>query len=321
MAQKKLIIFGNGLGMALDPIHFSLQRALNYVWELDYVLSPTQKELLSRCISDIQPQCPNGEDELDILHQVCSYCSYLNSIKTTDGYHWLSQYGNEFPKVAANFIHKTATELHNYNGELPVDFSEPLISFVRETNSHIATLNYDKLLYNCFIDNQLLNGYSGTLVDGMLDSGFNEQNLERKYGRSFGYYLHLHGSPLFVNEDSRIIKLSRSDLNLEMNDYGKHIVLTHIKHKPDIINSSPLLLMYWHYLNLCLDEAEQIIIFGYSGFDTHLNRIIQFVSPSTPLKVVEWSGSGEARESFWFRTFGRNVELISLDNISKYTGW
>jgi hypothetical protein len=36
-----------------------------------------------------------------------------------------------------------------------------------------------------------------TLVDGMVGNGFSSQALERLYNNTFGYYLHLNGSPCF----------------------------------------------------------------------------------------------------------------------------
>ncbi|MFZ6773714.1 hypothetical protein ACO0LB_13440 [Undibacterium sp. SXout7W] len=42
---RKLVIFGNGLGMAIDPVHFSLQPALEEIWERDNFLSNAQKQL------------------------------------------------------------------------------------------------------------------------------------------------------------------------------------------------------------------------------------------------------------------------------------
>lgn len=36
---RKLLIFGNGLGMAIDPSHYSLPHALNTVWTDDIVSS------------------------------------------------------------------------------------------------------------------------------------------------------------------------------------------------------------------------------------------------------------------------------------------
>lgn len=47
--DRKLIIFGNGLGMALDPKHFSLQRALQDVWDEKDFLFAKQKELIEHC--------------------------------------------------------------------------------------------------------------------------------------------------------------------------------------------------------------------------------------------------------------------------------
>jgi hypothetical protein len=72
-----------------------------------------------------------------------------------------------------------------------------LINFVSSTKSHVATLNYDKLLYEEFINAGICSGFSGQLVDGFTSSGFDSSNLVRLYGRNFGYYMHLHGSPLF----------------------------------------------------------------------------------------------------------------------------
>ena len=65
---RKLIIFGNGLGMSIDPNHFSLNRALNDIWDKDNFLTVDQKTLIQNCID--QQRAPEGEEELDILHRV-----------------------------------------------------------------------------------------------------------------------------------------------------------------------------------------------------------------------------------------------------------
>ncbi|MCK4705823.1 MAG: hypothetical protein KAT90_10100, partial [Gammaproteobacteria bacterium] len=222
--------------MALDPNHFLLANALSEVWEKDEVLSADQKELICKCTG--REGAPEGEHELDSLHLAVTSCETLRNIGS-GRIHWLSDDGQQFPDMTAQYIHKVAVQLHNYDGELPVEFVEPLVQFVNDTKSHIATLNYDKLLYSSFIDNGVCSGYDGCLVDGMIRNGFSADNLERRYGRDFGYYLHLHGSPLFMSDNNGgIIKLPRDELTLEDEMIGRHIVLTHVKHKPEVILAS-----------------------------------------------------------------------------------
>lgn len=317
---RKLIIFGNGLGMALDHQHFSLQSALEDIWNREDFLTLEQQGLIERSLG--RGGAPEGEHELDHLHQAVTYCKALNRIGNGD-VHWLTEDGQSFPEITAIYIHKVATKLHNYEGSLPDAFETALVDFIKTTRSHVATLNYDKLLYNSFIDNDIFSGYSGYLVDGMLDRGFSADALERKYGNSFGYYLHLHGSPLFVSRNQEVVKLSRQQLSVDRNEASEHIVLTHVKHKPSVIAASNALSTYWDYLQFTLSEAEEIILFGYSGLDNHLNSLLRPYLNSKPLRVVEWSGAdGQVeRETYWRTTLGQSVGVVRLDNITDFTQW
>lgn len=320
LMARKLVIFGNGLGMALDPVHFSLNRALAQIWNRPDFLTDVQKTLIERCLQRQGP--PVGEHEMDTLHQVVTYCKALAHIGEGN-VHWLTEDGISFPEITAKYIHKVATELHNYDGILPQRFEEALVQFVLGTRSHIATLNYDKLLYNSFIDNEIFNGYDGCLVDGMLGGGFSSDALIRKYDRRFGYYLHLHGSPLFYNWGDNVSKLSRAQLTLNRDEPSEHIVLTHIRRKPSVIAASNVLSTYWEYLQFALHESAEIILFGYSGLDIHLNMLIRPYLTSKPLRVIEWSGAGEqnARETHWRNLLGHAVAVTRLDNITDFTNW
>jgi len=318
--ERKLIIFGNGLGMDLDPEHFSLQGTLEDIWNKKDFLTVEQKQLIERCLSREGP--PEGEHELNTLHQVVTYCKALNRIGDGDA-HWLTQDGQDFPEITATYIHKVATKLHNFDGDLPKKFEEKLVEFIKKTRSHVATLNYDKLLYNSFIDNDIVKGYNGILVDGMLDNGFSADALERKYKKKFGYYLHLHGSPLFVNINNKIVKLTRQQLTIDRNEASEHIVLTHVKHKPSVIAASYALSTYWDYLQFALSEVEEIIFFGYSGFDNHLNVLIRPYLKSILLRVVEWRGAGKKgkRNEYWESIFGKNIKVVRLEHITDFTEW
>lgn len=317
---RKLIIFGNGLGMALNPAHFSLDRALAEIWERPNFLTDVHKQLIQRCLQRQGP--PEGEEELDTLHQAVTYCKALTHIGEGN-VHWLTEDGLRFPEITATYIHKVATRLHNYDGSLPPRFEDALVEFVRATRSHIATLNYDKLLYNSFIDNEIFNGYDGCLVDGMLGNGFSSAALERKYDKRFGYYLHLHGSPLFVNRGDDVFKLARAHLTVDRDEPSEHVVLTHIRRKPSVIAASNVLSTYWDYLQFALSESEEIILFGYSGLDTHLNMLIRPYLTSKPLRVVEWSGADEQheRERYWRNLMGQAVVVTRLANITEFTNW
>lgn len=319
--RRKLLIFGNGLGMAVDHQHFSLARALNSVWERRGGLTTQQKELISRCID--HDGAPEGEHELDLLHVAVTSCETLEKIGG-GRVHWLSDEGQQFPVMTARYIHKVATDLHNFDGELPSGFVESLVKFVKKTKSHVATLNYDKLLYNAFIDNDIFNGYSGYLVDGMtVNQGFDEDNLERLYGRDFGYYLHLHGSPLFINKDGRIKKLSRDQLDIDTDRIGRHIVLTHVKHKPKVIAASEALSAYWNYLRFSISEVAEVILIGYSGLDVHLNSLLRPYLKNIRVRVIEWEGAGEQRDrrKYWKNELGKPVDLIRLRDITEFRDW
>lgn len=321
---RKLIIFGNGLGMALDHNHFNLERALNDIWSDDSYMNDEERIQISRCIPSPDIVCPQGEDQLDKLHIAKTCCAILDDFDIEEEHHWLSAGGRKFPDICRTFVHRVATNLHEYKGNLPENFIEPLIEFVRNTKSHIATLNYDKLLYGSFIESRVLMGYSGSLVDGMLDSGFNYSALERRFGKNFGYYLHLHGSPLFIDdEDDNCYKMQRNELSMVKNIGGKHIVLTHIKHKPSVISSSKILRAYWQYLDFSLNEVDDVIVFGYSGADIHLNEKLKVYKNGIRIRIVEWSGAGEEREryNYWRSCLGSNIELIQLDSILDFTDW
>lgn len=317
---RKLIVFGNGLGMALDPVHFSLQTALEDIWNKDGFLTLEQRKLIERCLG--RAGAPQGEHELDTLHQAVTYCKALNRIGGGD-VHWLTEDGVNFPEITAKYIHKVATKLHNYNGDLPQEFEDSLVRFIKDTQSHVATLNYDKLLYNSFIDNDIFNGYNGYLVDGMVGAGFSADTLGRKFARRYGYYLHLHGSPLFVNHGQVITKLSRHQLTVDVDEASEHIVLTHVKHKPSVIAASHALSTYWEYLQFALSESDEVILFGYSGLDKHLNLLLRPYLNTKRIRVVEWSGAGQQdeRETYWEAILGHVNEVVRLDKITDFTHW
>ena len=324
---RKTLIFGNGLGMALDPQHFSLTNAMASVWNDPFAISQVHKILISQCLGG-NGQIPQREDQLDPLHLVISACKTLNSINMSQGMnvHWLSQEGQHFPVAVGNYIHKVATKLHLYNNGLPQAFLDPLINFLRQTKSHIATLNYDKLLYGAFLDADLMRSYyDTTLVDGMVGGGFSSDALVRLYGNNFGYYLHLHGSPLFFDHYGLARKRDRNQLNQFSPEGSDHLALTHVRHKRSVIGASIVLSTYWNYLNLSLNESQEIIVFGYSGDDDHLNDVIAAYAQSRPVKIIEWNGLNQSQSQriiYWQTKFKtNNLYHYYLPNILTFNQW
>lgn len=320
--MRKTLIFGNGLGMALDPGLFSLDDAIGRAWEGEGIFDQETRALVRCClVDDGDTERPHGEDDLDALQLVVSSCDFLDRM-SQGGAHWLSQHGQRFPAAVRKFLYQTALQFHQREVVLPIEFVGPLAAFLHQTQSHVATLNYDNLLYQRMIEAHVLNGYGGALVDGMLSSGFAPEHLERKWGRTFGYYLHLHGSPLFVDQDDTVRKLTQGELGGDDDVVGSHIVLTHVKHKPTVIAASPLLQSYWEHLELALAESEEIILFGYSGLDTHLNELLERRSPES-IRVIEWGGAGERgeREAFWRKALGKEPILNQMDSILAFAEW
>ncbi len=319
---RKTLILGNGIGMALDPDFFSLDRAIGAVWNNQELLEEHCKELIRHCLPGHNEDRPHGEDDLDTLQIALTATEFLAGLAQGQ-IHWLSEEGLEFPKAVRKFIYQTAVQFHLHERRLPESFLEPLADFIRNTQTHIATLNYDNLLYQPLIEREVLRGYSGALVDGFHSDGFALDNLERRFGRTFGYYLHLHGSPLFVDRNNRIYKIHQAELDIEEDTISSHIVLTHVNHKPIVISSSELLITYWRYLLFALSESDEIILFGYSGSDKHLNSILKSLSKEKPIRIIEWSGAGteEERTMFWTDELSTEVTLIQLDSILDFTDW
>ncbi len=322
--MKKVIIFGNGLGMALNDNDFSLKVAIKGIWESEG-LTTDEKKLINDCLPDGSAfDFPEGEEDMDHLYVAEICCRMLSKLNSPD--YWLQPKAADFPKTISKFIHNVAAYFHKIDTTLPESFMTPLITFIKKTNSHIATLNYDSLLYSPLCTKKICYGYDGCLVDGIWEStGFDPNNLRRLPGKEFGYYLHLHGSPLFQDINGTVKKMKRSDLFDYNHDgtVGNHLVLTHVKHKPLVISSSLLLSTYWYVLAKAISESEEIMLFGYSGLDPHLNELLSGY-PDRPFQVVEYTNGKNQndREHFWKKKLHvKNIKVILCQSVLKFKNW
>lgn len=317
---RSTIIFGNGLGMALSPNYFALSAALRDVWSGSANFYPGHKRLVASAIPGLtDDDFPRTEEQLDQLQVAIVASEFLRKFETEE-IKWLDESAKDLPEAFRRFLHEVATYFHASGLILPLVFVQALASYVRETKSHVATLNYDNLLYDGLKSQGVLDGYRGTLLDGFHRDGFQNENMTRYSAARHGWYLHLHGSPLFIGN----AKVMGEGRRLFEPNESSHIVLTHVKHKPLVIEGSAILSSYWDRFHEALAESGKIFIVGYSGEDTHLNQSIADRANDRPVFIVEWEGSGEphARRRHWcqiLRTAA--VQVIALPNILEYTGW
>jgi hypothetical protein len=318
---RSLLVFGNGMGLALDSNYFSLSNGLLNVWNDTDHLSNEHKELILSAIEGTTEKIPPGsEDQLDQLQVAIIATEFLCNFEI-GGTSWVTPQAKELPSTFKKYIHEVALYFHRSDYTLPDEFLEPLSNYIKDTKSHVVTLNYDNLLYDGFKSKSVLDGYDGPLIDGFWAScGFDEKHLDRYNIKRHGWYMHLHGSPLFIG-NKKAMGPNRDFLNPE---HESHIVLTHVEHKPLIIASSHILSSYWRRLEKAFEESDQIILFGYSGLDKHLNERIKLRKNEKELLVVEWSGNGdkEVRRLYWEEKVGfSRLELVHLDNILEFTKW
>ncbi|WP_185759842.1 SIR2 family protein [Vibrio pectenicida] len=319
--SRSLLIFGNGIGLALNPEYFSLENGLKSVWNDTDHLSEKHKELIVSAIEGTTKESPpHSENQLDQLQVAIIATEYLCNFEVA-GTSWVSPEAQELPSTFKKYIHEVALYFHQSGNRLPDEFLDPLSNYIKHTKSHVVTLNYDNLLYDGFSSKDVLDGYNGPLIDGFWASaGFDEDHLNRHNINRHGWYMHLHGSPLFIRNE-KVMGVSRDFLDPEDES---HIVLTCVPHKPLIIDSSHILSSYWRRLDKAFDESDKIILFGYSGDDIHLNERIKLRKEEKELLIVEWSGAGriDRRKRDWRRKVGFDrFELVQLDNILDFISW
>jgi hypothetical protein len=330
--QRTCFFFGNGLGMAVEPDYFKLSTGMTNIWNLATTeggLSSEEKIRISQLTCADAKTPPKSEEQLELLHQVNTACKTINAIDC-QSIPWTSKPITEFPNSVNKFIGLVAKHFTTRAYSLPADFVASLTEIIKKSSGHIITINYDILLYQPLIVNESLCGYNGLLVDGFHKGGFKDENLERKYGKSFGWYLHLHGSPLYLSYPSEIHKINIPDLDHSYEDPSqhRHIVLAHTKFKPDIIINSEVLSTYWVYFSRALIESNLLYIFGYSGNDYHINDTIRaWYDEDTDHKIhiIEWENPSEddiARKEYWktklSNTGKSNFQLHRLPNILDY---
>lgn len=330
---RKLVVFGNGLGRALNNDYYDLKCALQTAWDNPSALDDTQKQLIWQCLPDEVLEddilrAPKSEAELDTLQRVLAACDEISKYEIDGGAAWLSEHGKRFPGAIRSYIHCAASYFHQAPYSLSQEFVAPLVDWVLESRSHIATLNYDELLYRAFIGTKAFQGFN-CLLDGFVPT-FDPANLDRNRPARQSYYLHLHGSPLYYSTGSgQLRKSALSALSAIEGHSSTHIVLTEVKHKMSVIASSPILFEYWKRLEVAMAEVDGLVLFGYGGGDSHLNGLIGKYFETKSVEIVERGHPDyqteigkRARFRFWSEVLG--VEKICafwLKDILTHKRW
>ncbi len=352
--SKKLIIFGNGVGMALDAEKFDLKKVMPKVWE-DFCCddqAQRERKLIAGCLKGVDEESgPTREDQL-MGAQLAQFGHELicHAVEKEEHGSWFTQAASNYPAAIAKYIYNVARQLDENSREYLADqkfvqFTKGLIPFIAETKSHVATLNYDTLFYSAFNEEQDIEGskyqlckpkfWQTSLSDGYRTTGFNEDHFKPPSDNDFGYYLHLHGSPLFVdNGEKQAAKLMRHQLADHQPRSAQHIILSDGKLKLLLIQRSEILTLYWKMLGKALEEAEEIILFGYGGADLHLNEMVKRKAGDKAKFVIEWKGTqhwSEGNEvlepqeidpkAAWKERLGAKTTVIQADDILEFSHW
>jgi hypothetical protein len=312
---KTTILFGNGIGRAIDNDYFNLANVINHVF---LTFEEDQRNLIE--LNQGHP--PLNEEEFDRFHQVLTCCNKLKSFETNKNI-FLTDNASRFPNVYSNFIKLIAMRLYDFNNESSnlfyINFISGLVDFLKSHACHVATLNYDKLLYKPFVINEILKGYDGYLIDGVWNEsdGYQDEHMRRNNEKKLGWYLHLHGSPIYYSKQNKIFKF---DYDNPFDDKAtfNHLVIGPTKVKPYLIIESELLSSYWNYFQRALEESETLILFGYSGNDKHVNKICSNCDNLKNIIIVEHNHNNESeeasdnREEFWSGQLGKSNSKILI---------
>jgi len=312
------ILFGNGLGRALNNNDYTINRGL---CEANKKLTQEDRNMISRTNNDF----PYNEEELEMYHKIVSSCTELKKHQEKER-KFLAEQGLNFPSIYSKYIFNVTKFYFDLEYCLPEKFVKNLIHLISSHQVNVVTLNYDKLLYGAFVDKgKILEGYDGSLVDGFHNKsdGFNPSNLERKFGKEFGWFLNLHGSPIFYSNKKGVIFKSHinDELVIDEEHQRTHFVLANTELKPEIIAKSELLGTYWDYFIRALEESEILILFGYGGLDKHVNRAISSWQSNKKInrKLIIISHKTD-QENKWEEVFGpiRKDDLFLLECVLEY---
>jgi hypothetical protein len=277
---------------------FTLGKAVERVWRKEgTALTPESKlhiQRLARMQTSSEAAFPNSEEELQYIQRLQRSVFDLSLLepKATE---WVTEEALALHSKINYFLAAVANEFYlerEFDHPKYNDWIDCLCTFIKSNKRvHVGLLNYDNLIYQPFATKEIFGRYDqALLVDGFTGRPpiFGSDKMERRFDNHFGWYMHLHGTPMFVTDpraqgSQAIQKIPNYSVkgfleflnNSSANTPQFHIVLTAQKFKSDVIEGSRILSAYWDRLREALAETNQLVLFGYGGCDSHLNSVIK----------------------------------------------
>lgn len=179
-----------------------------------------------------------------------------------------------FKKNVIDNILNVSKPIKNHNSDL---FWKALI----EKKPHIATLNYDPIIYRKLMPDESI---KKEYTDGFIRKNendqlkFNSSFLKSNYFRKKKCYLHLHGSCLFNMAEHDIVKELLANARNNNMESEALIVLTSSMKKYSEVHSEHKFNNILHAYNKIFEDivsrCDRLTILGYGASDLYLNETI-----------------------------------------------
>jgi len=140
--------------MALDQEQFSLKNAMARVWTENNHLTDQEKAIIGSLEGIDSIEGPKSEDDLISAQTALGFLtSFRNSLGEEALTSWFTSDALNYPETINKYIIEIAYDLYcykipKYKLGLWGTFLDNLVLHIEQTRSHIATLNYDDLLYD-----------------------------------------------------------------------------------------------------------------------------------------------------------------------------
>jgi len=318
-------LVGNGLGMDYKSEIFSLASAMSYAWDL---IEDSDDIMLLQNILTLGT-APETEGQLRNLQRLYWH---LEGSKLNDENHILTLIDDFFVNIVKQFFSVNSNVIKD------CDLINSLVKYIAcagdDKPCHVATLNYDKLLYGSFTNVPAENGNtvfgSYKLIDGFFPDDnrliYNTKQCQKR-NPSAGWYLQLHGSPLFSANTNHndiepvsqtIVKENIADKEEQFlverkirNAMRDQIILTDPTFKTAMIEKNKLLSDYWCKFKTILSKTDKLCVIGYGGNDPHVNELVrnQCRSGNKTMRVyiVEWDHKDGSTNNNWFNKEKRKL--------------
>lgn len=306
------IFIGNGLGMELNPWHFSLKNTLNDIWK-----NFEDKDFIDFCKKINDEVLPNDEEGFAKVH---SFFEGLRSIEFSKDHIQVFSKDHVQMKISDEIVpvdifgylrlyDKLILEItkHFFNYDIHVSkkyenfrrFMGNLKKFIKDNHkkgikTHVITTNYDKLLYASFCDEKddqfqvfAKTFNRSTLIDGFYKRNsagnvmYDIKNFYSYYQQNklkCGSYLAIHGSPLFYTDsENSVCKFNRNDVG----DLKLDIVNKSLKRRNDVLAS---------HLILCSSKQKMIKILTSPLLMTYFEVFKQCVRHSKKIVIIGYGG-------------------------------